>query len=805
MRRAVIHRFVRGLRPWAGKRCGMKSIFTLLKANIRYKKGAFTSIALLMMIITFSFSGTVSNNDNLERAFSDSLENYEIGDLIVTVHSSDADELIEKSERSIHVKKAHEEQRIAVNTDIESEGKTLSAIFRIACFDSRVRVFDEDIKGYRENVIPENGEVYLSYAFAKSSNLTIGSELVIKTSSGDEKFKVAGYTEDPVYGSGTIIAEHLFVSPDDYERISEKADNEDSAFRCLEKISMIHIMSTGDMELSKLPGVLNRECGLIDKAVLYIDKDELSENIMYYSAVGTKLLAVFVILLTGVVIIMIHNSIKSSLELEYVNIGILKSQGFTVWQIRMVYVIQYTAALIIGTAAGIIVSFPLVSTLEKSFIQLTDILTTGDISVLKCTGMAMVIVLVCIVSVVISSSGISRVSPVRAINGGHEDIYFTGRTNFRIRKNGINFYLSLRQLVSCRASNAGTVLITAILVFFMISISIFSKSIDSGVLTSDYLNVRAVFSAFSNFEYSDTDIVREAVSGLDSKPDILFYANPDNVSTDDVIYNITVTDRPEHFAKAYKGRVPKYPNEIAITGIMEESADKHIGDTVTVHANGLDCDYIITGIYQTLDSMGRTFIMTMDGGNRLDINIEAGMVLMEECSEKEITEVTELLNSRFGDILAADKYVISDSEQGYIDMVDGLLNIVSFVVSAVSVVFALVVVTSMCRRAVMREKKNIGVYRSVGFKDSSLRLNFALRYMILSLTGSATGAVMALMLSGKMFSAMLSSFGITNFISKFSVSDILVPSAIITVCCFVFAWFASSGVKKVEISSLITE
>ena len=49
-------------------------ILTLLKANIRHKKGAFVSVILLMMMITLSFSVTVSNNEHAIAAIIDGLD-----------------------------------------------------------------------------------------------------------------------------------------------------------------------------------------------------------------------------------------------------------------------------------------------------------------------------------------------------------------------------------------------------------------------------------------------------------------------------------------------------------------------------------------------------------------------------------------------------------------------------------------------------------------------------------------------------------------------------------------------------------
>lgn len=71
-------------------------ILTLLKANIRHKKGAFVSVILLMMMITLSFSVTVSNNDNVLDGINRSHKTADTGDLAAFIDESKLDDNILK-------------------------------------------------------------------------------------------------------------------------------------------------------------------------------------------------------------------------------------------------------------------------------------------------------------------------------------------------------------------------------------------------------------------------------------------------------------------------------------------------------------------------------------------------------------------------------------------------------------------------------------------------------------------------------------------------------------------------------------
>ena len=69
-------------------------ILKLLKANIKHKKGSFKSIAVLMAIIVFSFTGTVSNNDNLDKALTEAHQYVNTPDITAFIVERKADRSI---------------------------------------------------------------------------------------------------------------------------------------------------------------------------------------------------------------------------------------------------------------------------------------------------------------------------------------------------------------------------------------------------------------------------------------------------------------------------------------------------------------------------------------------------------------------------------------------------------------------------------------------------------------------------------------------------------------------------------------
>lgn len=784
----------------------MKSILSLLKANIKHKKGAFKSIAALMAIITVSFSCTVSNNDNTLREIEASFANSDVGDLLITLdEAAFTDDIAKALDNSADVSRWRKDELIQVNRPAKINGDKLDSILVMQSFDSSVRIFNDSASGFSQDFTLKDGEAVISYSLAKISGYKKGTVIELETSGGTESFVVAGFSEDPIYGASTVGCEKFFITENDFERLcSEKLDRADAPYKYLERVYMTHIFASGTLTEKELSQSINNDCGIVDKKLRYITRIELISAITLFSGIGTKLLALFVALLTAVVIITIHNSISSSIEMEYVNLGILKSQGFTAWQIRAVFILQYSLALIIGTVIGIAVSIPLTIALGRMFIMITGILTHGEVSVLKCILIALAIAAVCALSVVVSTVRVAKISPVIALNGGNGDVYFSSRLNVPIKKKPLMTFIALRQITSKLGSYAGTCAITAILVFFMMTVTLMSSGLSADALFGNIDDIRVQMILFDGFSNDDMENLR-AEAGAQFNGAEVTYSNHCDVIADGVIYGITVTDSIELQAKMYDGRTPAYANEIAITEITSEELGKTIGDAIAVHTDYGTEDYLVTGLYQTTSELGRTFIMGFDAAEKLGIRPAAGCITMPNCADSDISAMLDMLSEKFGAKLIAERYEISVGYASTLSTMNTLLNIVVGSVFAVSSIFAFVVVTMLCRRTLLREKRDIGIYKANGFSSNALRLQFSIRFLITAIIGSLAGIILSALFSQKLLSAVLRMVGITNFVGGLTPAIVIIPSAVICLCFFAFAYLASKDVRRVEVRELITE
>ena len=93
----------------------------------------------------------------------------------------------------------------------------------------------------------------------------------------------------------------------------------------------------------------------------------------------------------------------------------------------------------------------------------------------------------------------------------------------------------------------------------------------------------------------------------------------------------------------------------------------------------------------------------------------------------------------------------------------------------------------------------------MGFTSGNLRLQFAVRFLIVAFFGILIGTTLSLTLSEKLLSRMLRSMGIVNFVIDYRFITVFLPIAAVAISYFLFAYIAAGKTRRVEIRSLITE
>lgn len=778
-------------------------IVTLLKANIRHRKGSLFSITMLMLIIAMSLTAVLSLKENCLKIIEDAHEIADTGDAVVFISDR---RLTEELKHSIE---NHEMvERVvdygAVITEKAAAGKNETTnSWMLMKVHENIRLFSENLTGYEDKIQPlAKGEIYVPQGVLTSLGCQVGDKMKIETIGGEYEFVIKGVVLEPMNGSAVIGYKQVFVSDEDFEQMLSAVKVRETE----EKTSDAHVLMIYKSEDCTLTDTQFRRQLNLDTAITDHGFGSLTKTMsIHYTNLFTEIigaiLSVFILLLLVIVLIVMGHSISTGIEMDYVDLGVLKAEGFGKGKIRLVFVLQYVLAELIGAVAGILLAIPLTQILGNVFQPITAVIAENHVSLSKSLGLITIVIAVSAVFIFAITHKIGKISPVRAISGGADEIYFDSRIKTPICKRGLSVSLALRQLISSKRRYVATIAVVSILVFFMMTIMILGNVLTSKTAVESMGGIYTDCDIHFDNDVSDEKLAEieaevEKITSIEKKYYMTWvYFSIDGEETMSCVY------RNPEVIMTTEGRAPLYGNEIVITDILAEELNLELGDEVTVGYQENKESYIITGIYSNLNDTGMNFAMSLEGAKKIgfDYVVYGGYSL--EDPEKRF-EIEKVLNDRFGDILE----VTAISNTNLLDETYEIaINAMRVVIFSFSIIFALVVVIMTCAKAFAREKKDIGIYKAMGFDSSVLRLQFAFRFLLVAVLGSAVGAVFSILFSGKILTTILRSIGVTSFVVEWNAFTLFVPIGVICVCFFLFSYIAAGRIKKIEVRQLVTE
>lgn len=664
--------------------------------------------------------------------------------------------------------------------------------------DENIKLLKEDLSGIAETAPKlQKGEIYVSQGFLTNVYGNVGEKIIIETTAGEYEFTVKGILLDPMFGSSMIGYTAFYISDEDFSEITSAISKEETG-KCVQ----IYKADSCTLSSGQFRRQLNLDMGITDMAVGTTTNDMQLNFTTLFSETVSSILLVFVMLLLAIVIIVTVHNISVEIEMNYVTFGVLKAQGFDKNKIRLLFLGQYLLAEMIGAVIGTALSIPLIGVTSNIFVKITAIPAVTDVPAGRIAAILVALFVLSVISIFFITIKINKISPVRAISGAKKEIYFDSLINAPISGRFLSLSLALRQFTSAKRRYAGTLVIVAMLVFFMITVTILANAVNSksslesmGVAVTE-INVEPKM-RLSDHDFETIEKEIEQFSEIKKA----YYLNTSYFSLDGEDMHCTVYKDPS-FLPALKGRAPIYDNEIGLSPVLLDEFGFKIGDEVTVGWQGKKEKYMITGVIQTMSDVGRSFPMSYAAAERIgyDRSLWGRYSLESENDEILNQKIADTLNEKFGDMIKAEANgAVVDSSS------EAAIKAMRIIIYVSSVLFSLIVVHMVCSKAFTQERTDIGIYKAVGFKASKLRIQFAFRFLIVSLIGSAAGGILSYFFSEKMLGILLKSIGITSVKTDVFATSFEIPILIVCLSFLIFSYIVSGKIRKVEIRELVTE
>ena len=133
------------------------------------------------------------------------------------------------------------------------------------------------------------------------------------------------------------------------------------------------------------------------------------------------------------------------------------------------------------------------------------------------------------------------------------------------------------------------------------------------------------------------------------------------------------------------------------------------------------------------------------------------------------------------------------------------MHLMILVLYGMSAVFICIVTGMAGTKILDAERKDMGIYKSIGCSVRMLRLSFAFRFGLVAAAGAVFGTMAAIGFTDPVVSTVMRLAGISNFASGNTLGSVLLPGGMVILLFFGFAWLLSGRIRKEDMNVLTAE
>ncbi len=799
----------------------MREILTVIKGNFRKNKGSFISVAILMFVVSVALTTAFSVIINTNKRDEEQMDAGGLGNIMAAIdyeyqgQTMDeyivyCDELANKMLAVDGVERIDQIPTVIMNIVDVNGGDGNGSVF-VYDYNSEYltyNIYDENDKLLTDFKLKE-GEIIVPVSFKSLYKTEIGDEVTLELHGWEQEektnhtYKIAAYMEDPYMGSSVMGIKTLLLCEDDIASLCEKDfTKEGNALTFSVHKSKESVLTDAELEAN-----LNRETSYASYTWITLTRSQAYNYMTMITNIFAGILVAFIVMLVVATIIVLGHNISSSIEHDFVNLGILKAVGMSNNKLRFSIMLGYLFAGLVGANIGVPVAIPCIAAINKIIRPVIGLYPESKPALFETIISLVAIFVIITVFIAIKLIKIYRITPVSAINGGRKDVHFSSLFKLPISKKALGTSLAYRQLISGKKQYIGAIIITAILTLFMVMIS------DMCIYFSDEDNINDMFApveydmytyATSDEEWEEKLADAESIIGKYTDYRKFFYSSRYVLLNDTQIW-CGINSEPDYVKSVYEGRSCTYDNEIVITEYMTENYGIKLGDEVTISLDGKSADYIVSGYYQCTNDVGKNITMSLEGYYRLVGEPEEGTrvgCVYDLENDDLADEIYEEITAKYSE---EEVYFGYDTDFSGDDSIIFALYGVTILIYILSGIFVAITVVLVCSKIFAKEKQDYGIYKAMGFTSAKLRRQFAVRFVICAFIGATIGIICTLLFSNALLSGILKMFGMYNFSSSLNVVAAIVPIIFMSLVYYLFSYIVSRKMKKVTPRVLITE
>ncbi|WP_318614646.1 ABC transporter permease [Sporosarcina sp. YIM B06819] len=655
-----------------------------------------------------------------------------------------------------------------------------------------------------KNFTLQDGEIALPINIKNTTGIQLGDQLTINVEGLSKTFIVKGFFKDAFLGSDLLGIKRLLISQHDFDEIKQSVPEETwiKLWSFVKNPEESQTDITTEFSKSDILSIFD-----IDKAL--VELSYMTDRIMSALLFIVSLFLIFIAFLT------LRFTIISTIQDDYREIGVMKAIGFTNAGIRGLYLTKYFGLSVAGGAIGLGISLPLtiIMSLRVSEYVIVPVGSTSIvIAVFSIFGIVAVTLLFC----ALCMRKINKASPIDAIRQGHNGERFKASRKMSLHKSKFlhtTMFLAISDVLN-QMKGYTTLILTFVLSTVIILIPI---NLANTILAPGFINYFGTTQAdFYPTTWTTEGEMSNVLTDMESLEQEFRDKNFDVSLSVDYYFNTKYILENGEGARRIIGMKnvskiaqndyldgvsPKLENEIAITGMMAEAYNKHIGDTVVFEIDGKIQTFLISGIFQTITNEGY-MVRLSDAYQPFQL---AGYQFMGNinASTKEKPQIIENMKEQFGHLkIKSAMDMMGDLTGGFM----GQLKMINGLIIATMSLILFFITSLFVRLLITKEVHGIAIMKSLGFTNGQIKLWQSLRILILLVSSIILGVFFANVFGEKLVGMLFRLFGLTKFDMDIVALQVYVWCPLLIVTVVLLAVYSSCGqIKKIHVWNMNEE
>ncbi len=786
---------------WDGKI--MNKEFLLAKSNFRKNRGTSIGVFLLMLLAALLLSLALMITLDIKPTAEKEAKRLEAGDGYIVFQTIDEGINEDYMRNLLNDKPRRQQYTECIYYNFSQSIPFADGTLSQALIITDKRVFDNQYD--RVEIVTEDKSIsapyiYLPYQIHTSGGFNVGDDYTLELSGEKQTYKIKGFINTTYFGCNNTGSFQFVMDDGSYGKLCEKAAD------C--KALLVNVELAEGVKWSKLA----MQIGSLFSADN--DKGSMSsgnlETALSDKTFMSDILLISFLMVTAIIIIvtslMLSNCIKNYIRENMTNLGALKAMGFTSGNLKASLLIMFTALAVIGGIIGAAASYLLVPVMAGVFEGQAGVPYKMNFNPLAFLISLGFILMFTVLVTIFAARKLKKIEVVTALRDGMEAHNFK-KNRVALDKTSLplNMSLSLKTLFTNLKQNITTFFVTGLLVFIcvigLLMYENFNRNPKLEILTFETCG------GVIGIDNEDAPELEKLLKDEGAK-NVRYLINMSFKYKDEEWLNVYVArdvDSLNNKDVVYKGRFPKYDNEIAIGGKFCKLYGYEIGDEVELNYGDKKYSYLITGLVQTCNEDGKESIMTEEAAGHLVDMSEAPTGLWFDVDDKEEAQrILDAASDRFGDKLATtlNFYEVMD---GALTTFRAITTLMLSLMITISAIVIMLILFLFIKSLLYNKKKDYGIYKALGYTSKDLILQTAASFMPTIILSVIIFSVVSYFIANPYMQTIMFNFGMMKCNFAIPIPGIVLIDLGLIALSFLFAVFQARKIKNIEAYNMLTE